>query len=249
VAKNKELLRFGQFRQAASGGLLTAGVYSQRELAINTEAGDIRDDIVHETGHAVDAEMGWSTGPEPAKPTRGGWKTYGASYNNCATEMVDDSGEAIKGRLTPPQRGDVVSTMATAMGNRSALGLEGGIRSLPWFPRLAAADKGAVLRDRALSAIGIGLAQPWFNATDGGEHLADHVYEESYPNDWVRYRHEARSRMLTKYQFRKAGEWFAEAYAFYYHPDPRGKGAKLKDKDPDTKTYFDTSVDTRAPSR
>jgi hypothetical protein len=251
VAKNKELLRLGQFEQAARNGFLTAGVYNagRRELAINTKAGDIRDDLTHEVGHAVDKEMGWSTGPEPAKPERGGWKDYGVNHNDCATEMVDDSGGPIKSALAAPQRADVIDEMSTAMGNRSARGLEADIRSLPWFAGLPRPTRNGVLRDPALKALDIGLDQPWFKAKDGGEHLGRHVYQEGYPNDWVRYRHEARSRMVTKYQFRDQGEWFAEAYSFYYRPDPRGVGAKLADKDPDTKAYFDSDVHTRGPSR
>jgi hypothetical protein len=256
VAKNKELLRFGQFTKASvtKGGstTLVEGVYNagKKELAINIEAGgDIEDSIIHETGHAVDQEMGWSTGPEPALPKRGGWKSYAKDYNTCATEMVDDSAAGIKTKLTAPQQTAVVAEMATSMTNQSATGMEARIKALPWFAPLRAPDKTAVMGDPALRAIGVGLNSPWFNATDGGIHLTDHIYQESYPLDWVRYRHEARSRMLTQYQFRDPGEWFAEAYAFYYLPDPRGKGAKLNDKDPDTKAYFDASVDTRAPTR
>jgi hypothetical protein len=257
VAHNKELLHFGQFSKDATtltdgSTSIVAGTYSagQQELAVNVKTtGDIAHTLIHETGHAVDQEMGWSTGAEPAKPTRGGWKSYGVSYNDCATDMVDDSAGAIKSDLSAPQRGDVVTEMATAMGNRSAQGLEARIKSQPWFGGLTAPTRSKVVGDPAIRAIGIGLNSPWFVATDGGEHLGPHVYQESYPSQWVSYRHEARARLLVPYQFRDSGEWFAECYAAYYTPDKRGKGAKLKDKDPDTKTYFDGFVDTRPASR
>jgi hypothetical protein len=251
VAGNRELLRLGQFRQAAQGNYLVGGKYSaaQRELALNIEESDVRGTIVHETGHAVDEEMGWSAGAEPARPQRGGWTSYGANYQTCATDMVSGSGGAITTDLTPAQRQDVIDQMDTAMSNRSAQGLEQAIRNLPWFAGLPAATRRAVLADRALAALRIGLNQPWFSASDGGEHLGDYVYQESYANQWVRYRHEARARKVSDYQFRDPGEWFAEAYDFYYRPDPRGRGAKLADKDPNTKAYFDTDVNTRARSR
>lgn len=256
VAHNKELLRLGQFKQASrrvgASTFTTVGVYSpsQRELAINTEAsGDISDTVRHETAHAVDREMGWSTGPEPAKHSRGGWKTYGANHNKCATEMVDDSNGGIKSDVTAPQRADVITEMATAMGNRSVTTLEQNIRKLRWFSGLNKAKKASVIADKAIKAIGVGLAEPWFTATNGGEHLGKHVYQESYTPTWVRYRHEARSRFISDYQFRDQGEWFAEAYDCYYTPDSRGRGAKLKAIDPDTKTYFDKFVHTRASSR
>jgi hypothetical protein len=55
--------------------------------------------------------------------------------------------------------------------------------------------------------------------------------------------------MVEKYQFRDAGEWFAECYAAYYDPGNKVKGQKLNKADPDTKTYFDNNVDTRAATR
>lgn len=255
VAHNKELLRFGQFTQnpvvMGTGMAITAGVYSsaQRELIVNVKAGDISQTIVHETGHAVDQQLGWSLSAEPAKPERGGWKSYGGVHADVAKDMVDDSNAGIKTKLTVPQRTDVETQMASAMNTSNAAPLSGNISGLAWFGALAAADKTAVLDDRAIAAIGIGLNQPYFLAADGGEHLGDHIYQESYNPTWVRYRHEARSRLLTQYQFRDEGEWFAEAYEFYYRPDARGRGAALNDKDPSTKTYFDNSVHTLAPSR
>lgn len=262
VAKNKELLHLGEFEQAPKEIgkdddnrkqiATVAGVYESnvQELAINIKATDeVESSIIHETGHAVDAEMGWSQGPEPARPQRGGWKSYGGNFIECANDMVDDSAGAIKTTLTPPRRKDVVSEMAIAMARRNAQNLEERIHHLAWFPALPQGNQKSILNDRVFSAMEIGLNEPWITAPDGGEHLADHIYEESYHRDWSRYRYEARSRMLTPYQFRKATEWFAEAYSAYYQPDPRGKGAKLNDKDPDTKKYFDTYVDTRTPTR
>jgi hypothetical protein len=251
IAGNRDLIKFGQFQQPAVNNLLTGGVYwsGTQELIVNTEASDVEENIIHETGHAVDRVLGWTTGPEPAKSARGGWLSYGVNHNTAANDMVFDSNGAIRTLLTLPQRLDVVSEMATAMGNRSAQNLENRIKARPWYAGLASATKDAVVDDRALTALRIGLNKPYFNATDGGEHLGTHVYQESYAPSWVRYEHAARARKVSDYQFRDPGEWFAEAYAYYYLPDSRGKGAKLNDKDPNTKTYFDNTVDKIAPTR
>ncbi len=256
VARNTVLRRFGQFSQperklADDTTVITAGVYNpgRQELASNIkQQGDIAPSMIHETGHAVDNEMGWSRGPEPAKHERGGWKEY-PDHVTCATDMVDDSNGGIKTKLAAAQRTDVISDIATAMGNRSAAALAATIRARPWFAALPAGTRSDVLDDKALKTIPIGLNSPWFLAEVGGEHLGNHVYQESYTPTWVRYRHEARSRMVAKYQFRDAGEWFAECYAAYYDQGNKVKGDKLNKVDPNTKIYFDNSVDTRAPTR
>jgi hypothetical protein len=253
VAKNKALLHLGSYdlpgqdTGAGDGSkVVTAGAYSpaKKELGINKEdSPDPEGTITHETGHSVDKAMGWSVGPEPAKPARGGWKNYGTSYHDCADAMLTDSGGGIKTRLTQPQRDDVIGDMESVMSNRKPDDLEKSIKAHPWFGSLKGGDKDAVMEDKALKAIPIAMDSAWRKADDGGEHLADHVYEEGYPNDWSRYRFEARTRMISNYQFRSIEEWFAEVYGAYYAPDERGKGAKLNDKDPDTKKYFDDVVD------
>jgi Domain of unknown function (DUF4157) len=269
TAHNSELLRLGQFSQPATAldatrQAIVAGVYQggARELNVNREdikpqagsaatppVSNLPGTLIHETGHAVDQQMGWSTGPEAAKPQRGGWKSYRGRAVECAHDMVEDSGGAIKTALKPEERTDVETQIAATLGRPNADTLKDNIRRRPWFGALPKPTQRRVLADRALPAIATGMNSPWFLATDGGEHLGDHVYERGYAPVWVRYRHEARSRLITPYQFRDPGEWFAEAYAAYYTPDKRGKGAKLADKDPDTKRYFDAAVDPLAPSR
>jgi hypothetical protein len=269
TAHNAQLLRLGQFSQQATAldanrQAIVAGSYhgGLRELSVNREevkpqagsaaappVSNLPGTLIHETGHAVDQQLGFSTGPESAKPERGGWKSYGRQHIDCAHEMVEDSNGAIKTALTPNQRRDVEIQIAATLQRPNADTLEDNVARLPWFAGLAKATQRRVRDDRALPAVGIGLNSPWFLADGGGEHLGDHVYQRSYRTDWVRYRHEARSRRVADYQFRDPGEWFAEAYAAYYAPDSRGKGAKLADKDADTKRYFDAVVDTLPPSR
>jgi hypothetical protein len=279
VSRNQMLTRFGQFNQpqtvVGGGTQITGGSYSSadRELAINTEdptqqvtdqqgnvtfralpADDRRNRLqntaLHETGHAVDAQIGWSTGPEPAKPERGGWKTYEQpDLDKCATDMVDDAGGAVKTQLDATQRADVIVDMTAAMNARNVAGLVPAIRAHAWFAGLTKVVQDAVLKDQAVAALGTGLQGPWF-LPDGGTHLGTHVYQDpQYSLYWVRYEHQARSRMLRDYQFRDIAEWFAECYAWYYTPDTRGIGQKLRDKDANTADYFRDVVDKIATSR
>lgn len=258
VGRNKELLHLVQF---AEGGTalgqrtsIVAGRYdgSASTLSINSEAGDdMAGTAMHETAHAVDRQLGWSVGKEPEDVKRGGWKRYNAAFQNVATEMIDDADGAIKSSIDATQRSDVIREMGVAMLQQNADGLAATIRQLPWFGALKGNLRADVLADPSLDAVGAGFKalQPWETAVDGGLHLGKHIYQEAYDRDWYRYMHEARVRKVSPYQFRNTREWFAEAYRFFYTPDPRGKGAKLNDTDPDTKTYFDTTVDKMAASR
>lgn len=248
-ARNASLVRLGQFNQPAAGGLITAGVYneSRRELAINAiPSGDLVGTIRHETGHSVDAQIGYSTSAEPAKPERGGWHTH-ASHNAAAADMIADAAAGVAA-LPAAQQTDVATDIATSMGARSTTGLIARVKARPWFAALPDPAKQVVTNDPTFTAVGVGLQTPWF-LPNGGVQLGTHVHQESYTPTWVRYDAAARARLLTPYQFRDEGEWFAEAYDWYYTPDPRGKGMRLNDKDPNTKQWFDANVDPIGASR
>jgi hypothetical protein len=262
VAANARLISLGRY--VASG---VGGYYWRNEAAIGYDPGRLRDRqrsdegdplvgvnrfdkvVRHEVGHAVDSRLGWSRGAEAAKASRGGWRSY-ADLAACAGAMVHDAADAIS-RLEAAQRTDVIAKMVKAMQDRnpSLDDLKGAIRGLDWYDDLPAATRRAVLADPSLTALRAGLRKPWYGDPNGGIHLGQHVYQESYEHDWTRYRHDARSRKVSQYQFRAPGEWFAEAYAAYYEPDRRGRGAKLADRDSDTKSYFDTTVHVLAKSR
>lgn len=249
TARNASLTGLGQFEQAATGTSIVAGVYlggGVKELAINrVRAGDFDNTVRHETGHSVDEQINWSTGPEPAKPTRGGWLTH-ASHNAAATDMVADAAAGIAG-LVAAQQTDVVADIATAMTARSTTGMVAQVKARPWYAGLPQATRTAVTDDPTFAAVTVGLQMPWLSTAATA--LGRHVHHESYAPTWVRHDLAARARLLTAYQFRDEGEWFAEAYAWYYAPDSRGKGMKLNDKDPNTKQWFDANVDTVGPSR
>lgn len=258
VAGNVMLNRLGAFSEGRDAkGDITEGEYygdpsyhpDPRELDINVAAtGDISSTVLHETGHAVDRQMGWTTGDEPAKSSRGGWVQYENNTGICATDMVSDSQAGILA-LAEPQREDVQAQMRTAMRAHSTANMARRIRALPWFAALPPARSAAVLADPALHAVTMGVADPWKKA-DGGTRLgaADaHVYEESYPSNWNRYEYQARTRILTNYQFRDPGEWFSEVYAAYFGGPATRK--RLHTKDPDTEAYFTSAVAPLARSR
>jgi hypothetical protein len=256
VARNKELDYLGQYTKDSEVEMqgdirvtsTVAGAYGDRSLNINTaDSEDFVNTVIHEAGHAVDEQLGWTNSAEPAKPERGGWKQYQGNFRDFAKDMFADSNGGLK-KLTPQQQDDVATRMIIAMARKKLDKIKDDVEALPWYAGLSKDDKRDIKRDKAFVALPIAIDDAWQKAPDGGEHLGDHVYQKSYSR-WTRYRHEARSRMLTPYQFRDVAEWFAECYAFYYEPDPRGKGAKLAEKDPSTKTYFDTHVDTLPPSR
>lgn len=245
TAGNAELTGLGQFTEGPEAdGWTAAGGYlrSVKELAINTNVGDDPEGTMrHETGHAVDYKIGWRTSAEPGTSARGGWKTY-TSQPDTATDMVADAAAGIS-RLTAPQQADVVAEIATSMASRSTAGLVARVRARPWYAGLAAPVQRAVLDDATYDAVTVGLTDPWKREDGGGKHLGTHIYQEGYSPNWVRYEHAARARKVSNYQFAKPGEWFAEAYSWYYAPDERGKGMKLDDKDRSTKQWFDAHVD------
>lgn len=229
-------------RTSTVGGRFDPG---DKQLSVNTRSPDTRGNVVHETGHAVDAAMRWRR--THAEESRfGGWTEY--PIMAAAAAMIAESAGGIAA-LDAAKRADVEKAMLIAMARRKADSVEDSIVAYPWFAGLPAPAKRAVRNDDALEALPVGLDMPWINRSDGGVLLGGkHVYQESYERQWVRYEHAARERRVSDYQFRGPGEWFAEAYYYYYFYYAPGLRSRLVEKDPNTAAYFATDVDTFRPA-
>jgi hypothetical protein len=257
---------FTKYLRYDEGGGMGGGYYSASDEAASlnytsgqatmdetnvSEAGDALQGVNrfnkvvrHEVGHAVDESMGWSDGAEPKNASRGAWKQYGSDADTAFEEMIAASGGAIS-TLTSDQKDDVVTAMEWCAANKKGSDLIARIKKkYAWYSALKSAKRAQIKADPVVSAFAASLVgqTPWYSASNGGVALGGRVFQESYKNDWSSYEQASRARKVSQYQFRAPGEWFAEAYAAYYEPDARGRGAALNAADPDSKKYFDESV-------
>jgi hypothetical protein len=188
----------------------------------------------HEFGHAVDSKINASE-TYGATPAGGGWDRH----TEPAKDIVAQSHGAIS-RLPSGKRDAIVDALEKILEGKSSV--RDGLRHHPAFAKLSEDEKQGVLGDLVVEALDKGRCarNPWNHS--GAIVIEGRTYIESYDGAWNSFLHEARSRQVSDYQFRAPAEWFAEAYAAYYAPDSRGRGARLGDADKATKTWFDHNV-------
>jgi hypothetical protein len=200
--------------------------------------------VRHEIGHRVDSSVG---GPAYcATDDGGGWLTWD-STDGIADRLVTASAGKISSWANADQKRAIIACLQTVVADRAPTDIGNRLRALPFLSNHASdAAQATMLADIEADGAVLTLSSSFSNQgpwSGTGIHLGDRVYHESYAwPQWVSYKHAARAKKMSTYQFRAPGEWFAEAYAAYYQP-PGAKGSLLAARDPATKAWFDANVD------
>ncbi|GGT70036.1 hypothetical protein GCM10010207_80520 [Streptomyces atratus] len=178
--------------------------------------------VRHEVGHHVDHLSRWMQSLI-GQPRFGGWRVHeNRSHDDLVKSVLEGfglgDGSAPLGRNGLSLRAEVASPLHP--------------RDKPERPQLfmalreAFADQPADFRNRLENVIRFGqmaFAHPWMLPDGGGDLLDIHgrMYHVTDDNQWVSYlRSERDNHAVSNYQFSKPTEWFAEAYAAFYDPDP-----------------------------
>ncbi|WP_344425561.1 hypothetical protein [Amycolatopsis minnesotensis] len=183
----------------------------------------------HEVGHSVDARVKWER-DLAGQDHFGGWQSYeDHDVDRVAEAILESTG--LTNLLPARESSSSITTLAniltlpharkniTGEPNRLQGFLSRYQKHLP--PAEFSARSAAVFQFAQMA-----LAQPW-TLPDGGSGVLDvagRTYQVDQHNTWVSYATEQRRQYaLSNYQFSSPKEWFAEAYAAFYGPDPRAR--------------------------
>ncbi|WP_437481050.1 hypothetical protein WME75_36815 [Sorangium sp. So ce1014] len=196
----------------------------------------------HEIGHSIDKLIDWKSLAEDDK--FGGWKVH------SDTRDIEDVARAIfaKAGITDDEANTETDGFSLLQRFASVLhppSRRKDMAPLVEFPA-SAAPLDADLRkklEKAVRTVKIAMAQPW-TLVDGGAselQVEDRIYHVDHYNQWVSYRADARDNAVSNYQFSTPAEWFAEAYASYYDPDPAPKTRLTQD----VRDFFENELPDR----
>ena len=171
---------------------------------------------LHEVGHSVDEDKGFMAG-KMGNVTFGGWQDHTieevVAAVGSAKGFFKDFGTLprafldayLKAVLEKKKKPAEESTVTGALGQADKPDWKA-------LARHAAVDCAENIR---LKNSDSGL---WDRGdSDAAKHaLGSSVYQESYDGTWTSYALSARGAILCNYQFRAAGEWFAEPYAAFF---------------------------------
>lgn len=170
---------------------------------------------LHEVGHSVDDNKGQFMNTNGSNPLYGGWqkhtvqevaeivrngKSFQQDFRDLSPGFLDAYLVAVLSKKAPGKETAVREHAdAPPSGDRrwTALGKHNAVKFCENI-RMKSASSGLWDGDPMKYVIG------------------DRIYQETYPGTWESYLASARTSKVTNYQFRAAGEWYAEAYACFF---------------------------------
>lgn len=167
---------------------------------------------LHEIGHAVDDALGFMDGKKD-DPAFGGWKED-ETLDSVAKAHGDDGFFAAFDNGNDERKRALTALLKECLQGKTPSNTNADYAAFTGVWAQIKAHKSYK------SCLQLGLAnEPW----NKGQALANQVkvggrvYHESYAGQWSSYAFTARATTgVSAYQWRAAGEWFAEIYALYY---------------------------------
>jgi hypothetical protein len=171
---------------------------------------------LHEVGHSVDEDKGFMSG-KAGNVTFGGWQDHTIEEVVAAV----GSGKGFFKDFGKLPRAALEAYLKAVLEKNKKPAEDASVTSA-----LTPADKPdwkAIAKHPAVEcAENIRLKNSDSGLWDKGDSAAakyaigSSVYQQSYDDTWTSYALSARGQILCNYQFRAAGEWFAEPYAAFF---------------------------------
>jgi hypothetical protein len=166
--------------------------------------------VRHEIGHSYDNKIKW-TKEQSNQEKFGGWEILDGE-EVLARFMTDEGYEPEGGEIRryysdafPEYTPDFAKMDSCLATHKTGLGED---------------DKAAA--ERAIKRLKGASLSPWLRDDGGGDivRVDDKLYHwYDLDQNWYGYLANARGNRVSNYQFSNAADWFAEAFAAYFHPD------------------------------
>ena len=239
--------------QAGGQGVDAAGNPSA-QVNVDTFNATLR----HEIGHAVDNQLNVMEGGWRSQTVAGEWRKYG-SWGEFVDAIISDFGGLTAANGVPAGKRDtwrdaMLSTVRAAGAKtfRQALTAEDSSTTSLTDAQINKGPASAVwegARWTDVAPLAGGSKGPWYNGLAPASN-SQRVYQSAYQNDsslWSYLKTIRDARMISQYQWRAPGEWFAECYQIYYAEQERGPnvpvGGLLRSRDPEAANMMSALVD------
>ncbi len=182
--------------------------------------------LKHETGHSVDAAIGWEANRHYRLPATGGWLIHDGTDTTLAN-MRNTMLNAL---------GTNIAALNNAYNNNTAFGDYVNAILNPALTTFNPAGFDVAGRDAAMNAyeaavpggrdqiihlekvLKSGMDSPWQKGGKGGIPFGNRTYQVEYQHSrWVSYDSAKYQDRNSNYQYSGPDEWFAETYAHYFN--------------------------------